>query len=173
MTPNHKFSSHVGRDRSAGIVIREQEILLMHRRRAGVEYWVIPGGGVELNESPKQAVVRELAEETTLVVTPTRLLYHYIYELPGEKSYSQYYFLCGSIGGDTNSEPVLGDSPEKDRMETEDNWYRPEWVPIARLSDLQLYPPELKSKLIEDLRSGWAKDVYQTTLHLDLRQNSV
>lgn len=38
------------------------------------DYWEIPGGSVEANESPYQAAVREVQEELGLSVSPGRLL---------------------------------------------------------------------------------------------------
>src|SRR3954467_5168281 len=38
------------------------------------DYWEIPGGSVEADESPHAAVVRELKEELGLLVQPGRLL---------------------------------------------------------------------------------------------------
>jgi 8-oxo-dGTP pyrophosphatase MutT (NUDIX family) len=35
--------------------------------------WITPGGGIDGDESPIEAAVRELAEETGLAVTPTEL----------------------------------------------------------------------------------------------------
>jgi len=40
----------------------------------GTRWWVTPGGGIDPGESPRQAAVRELAEETGLVVPPDSLL---------------------------------------------------------------------------------------------------
>lgn len=39
----------------------------------GSRWWVTPGGGVDPGESPLEAAVRELAEETGLVVDPDEL----------------------------------------------------------------------------------------------------
>jgi 8-oxo-dGTP pyrophosphatase MutT (NUDIX family) len=38
------------------------------------DYWEIPGGAVEADESPRTAAVRELQEELGLLVSPGRLL---------------------------------------------------------------------------------------------------
>jgi 8-oxo-dGTP pyrophosphatase MutT (NUDIX family) len=45
-------------------------MLLIHERIwDGSTHWVAPGGGVEPGETPQQAAVRELAEETGIVAT--------------------------------------------------------------------------------------------------------
>jgi 8-oxo-dGTP pyrophosphatase MutT (NUDIX family) len=43
-------------------------------RRADVMLWDVPGGSVELNETPATTVVREIANETGLQVAPVRLI---------------------------------------------------------------------------------------------------
>ena len=48
---------------SLGLVIHEDKILLTQRK--GVPHiWELPGGKVEFNEEPSNAVVREVKEET-------------------------------------------------------------------------------------------------------------
>ena len=54
-----------------GLIIQEQKILLCRissqlPRLAG--QWTLPGGGVEFREDPEAAMVREVKEETGLVV---------------------------------------------------------------------------------------------------------
>ena len=53
-------------DRATAVVIRDGKVLLVHGR--GPVY-MMPGGGVEQGESPAEAAVRELFEETGLTAT--------------------------------------------------------------------------------------------------------
>lgn len=53
----------------------QQELLLLKRR--DIPVWVLPGGGIELNETPEEAAVREVKEETGLDVTIKRKVAKY------------------------------------------------------------------------------------------------
>lgn len=59
-----------------GAVVRDGERLLVMRRAGahGAGTWGLPGGHQEYGESPEQTAVREVAEETGLVVTATARL---------------------------------------------------------------------------------------------------
>lgn len=58
-----------------GLLAREGRVLLCRSRFLGREFVNFPGGGVELGESPREALVREFSEETGLAVRPLRALY--------------------------------------------------------------------------------------------------
>jgi 8-oxo-dGTP diphosphatase len=61
----------------AGAIVRDEaERLLLIRRRnePGAGLWSLPGGRIEPGETDQQAVVREMTEETGLVVTCGRLV---------------------------------------------------------------------------------------------------
>ncbi len=60
---------------AAAIVTREGQVLLVRRTiTPGRGKWMIPGGFVEFDEDPRQAVVREVLEETGYKVEIVRLL---------------------------------------------------------------------------------------------------
>ena len=56
-----------------GIVFDDQKRVLLVRQR-DVGMWSTPGGSIEPNETPANAVVREVWEETGLHIRPIRIL---------------------------------------------------------------------------------------------------
>jgi len=76
--------------RAVALLIENDRVALIERHRAGRHYFTFPGGGVGTSETPEQTVVREMQEETGLLVTVTRLIAEVWY-----KGNQQYYFLAG------------------------------------------------------------------------------
>jgi 8-oxo-dGTP pyrophosphatase MutT (NUDIX family) len=61
------------RDRATVVVVRDGLVLLA--RDAGQAHFNMPGGGIEKGESPEEAAVRELREETGMAATRTESLF--------------------------------------------------------------------------------------------------
>jgi ADP-ribose pyrophosphatase YjhB (NUDIX family) len=91
-----------------GVVFRNDQILLVKEREDG--RWTLPGGWADVNESPREAVVREVAEESGYYTRAGKLLaiwdrakhphvppfpYH-IYKI---------FVLCELIGGEPAASP--------------------------------------------------------------------
>lgn len=78
-----------------GIVIKDSLMLISHEVNA--DYYLIPGGGLEDGETPKECCAREIREETGYIVEPVS---HFltINEYYEEYKYISYYFLCEIIG---------------------------------------------------------------------------
>ena len=62
------------RDRSQTMVIRGNRILLVEHQLFGRDFFNLPGGGIEENETPEQAALRELEEECQVKGTLVRPL---------------------------------------------------------------------------------------------------
>jgi len=124
--------------RSAAVVIHNNKVLLIHRRKAGEEYYVFPGGRLEQNESLEQCALRELREETCIEAEVVKLLHK------EETEHSlQYYYLCKFISGEPK---IAKDSVEARRMKNgKDDFYKPVWTDINKLKNLLVYPEELKT----------------------------
>lgn len=56
------------------VVERRGKLLLTHWRRGHLHGWTLPGGGLEAGEDPRDAVVREVLEETGLEARVGKLL---------------------------------------------------------------------------------------------------
>ncbi|MGK0715364.1 NUDIX hydrolase [Leucobacter sp. W1153] len=56
------------------VVERRGKILLTHWRRGHLHGWTLPGGGIDHGEDPRDAVVREVLEETGLEARVGKLL---------------------------------------------------------------------------------------------------
>ena len=136
------------RNRSAGIVIKDGKLLLMHRFNKGREYWVFPGGGVEEGETPAQAAVREIYEETTIDVTINKLLYQIKWDT-GEQNY---FYLCEYVSGEPRLHP---DSVEVEEMKGGEQVYEPMWVEISRLPSLTLYQLEIRDLFLADYQNNF------------------
>jgi ADP-ribose pyrophosphatase YjhB (NUDIX family) len=101
---------------------------LLLARRVGSGTWCLPGGAVEVGESPSASAVREAWEETGLRVRAKRLLAVFDNRTFGEETVARHaYFLifeCVVEGGDL--------TPSIETTE-----FR--WVTVAEAAELELY----------------------------------
>ncbi len=56
-----------------GVLFRDDEILLV-REKIDQEKWTLPGGWADVGYAPSEVIVKEVQEETGLLVKPVRLL---------------------------------------------------------------------------------------------------
>lgn len=137
--------------RSAAIVLEKNCVLLMKRKKYGKLYYTFPGGAFEEGEDLAQTAARETREETSVVVSPVRLLYHQRYPEEHIGTTEQLFWLCNYVSG-VPGLPI--DSIEYKYFDKDTNYYEPQWIPIETLPALLLYPLPIRDWLIEDLRSG-------------------
>ncbi len=139
----------------AGIVlIQENKVALIERHRAGLDYFVFPGGGVDEGESPEQAAIREAMEELGVQVA----IQQKVVEFQLGKKSRQIYFLVEQAGGEfgtgtgeefTNSDP---DHPQQ-------GIYIPIWMAIEELPQhTNIYPAEVAKRVVRSLKEGWIQD---------------
>jgi len=65
-----------------GIIFTDDKKQVLLIKRRDVPLWVFPGGGVENNETPEEATIREIQEETGLNVTIDRKVATYLPSKP-------------------------------------------------------------------------------------------
>lgn len=92
--------------RVQAIVVRDQRVLMVKHRSQGVEWWCLPGGALEVGETPRQGALRELQEECLVIGTIIRQTSSVCYA-PDDQTIS---FLV-EIG---EQKPLLGTDPDVD-----------------------------------------------------------
>lgn len=140
----------------AGIVlIQDSKVALIERHRAGLDYFVFPGGGVDEGESPEQAAVREAMEELGIEVAIKQKVAEIQF---GSKS-RQVYFLVEHVRGEFGT-GAGEEYTDADPEDPEEGVYIPVWMPIQQLPEHPNIHPELvKNLVIKSLTEGWDKNV--------------
>lgn len=87
----------------------ENRMLMVKQHHEDRDIWMVPGGGIEEDESSVEAAVREVAEETGLDVEVKKLLWHV--EEVSQRGQRFVNFFTASIKG---GELHLGEDPEFD-----------------------------------------------------------
>jgi 8-oxo-dGTP diphosphatase len=113
--------------KAGGVITRTNngttEIYVIHRPR--YDDWSIPKGHIDAGESPRDAALREVREETGLVCEVLRPLQPHLYNLPTGEQCETHYFEMRVLeeGAPTDSEADEG-----------------KWIPAGQLHDVLSYP---------------------------------
>ncbi|AIR65228.1 8-oxo-dGTP diphosphatase MutT [Cedecea neteri] len=87
---------------AVGIIRNQQGEIFITQRAADAHMankWEFPGGKIEAGESPEQAVIRELQEETGIVVQSASLFETLEYQFP-DRHISLWFYLIESWAGE-------------------------------------------------------------------------
>lgn len=137
------------------IVIRQDQILLIKRLKMGRVYYTLPGGTVERSETPDQAAIREIKEESTIDIDNPTLVF---IEDAGEPYGKQYVYLCNYVSG----EPELPDDSEEAFWTVPGkNTYEPLWFDIDKLDNIDFVSPLLREAIVMGVKAGWPKEPYE------------
>ncbi|QUI23382.1 NUDIX domain-containing protein [Vallitalea pronyensis] len=103
-----------------GIIVQDNHFLALYKEKDGLWFYDLPGGRLELGESPEETLVREIREELGIGVQPMKLVdtWHIVkhqYQVVG------LLYLCHA-----NSKDIIL-SQEHDRYE---------WIPIEEAAHL-------------------------------------
>ena len=117
-------------------------ILLCRHEKRGKEYWLLPGGGLEPNESLFECGEREVMEETGLTVKVISVAFLREWIVP------KYCVVPHETGVGFGLEVYLYAELVGDRTETRIEPGRievPHWIPLDQVAALPLWPKELKT----------------------------
>ena len=113
-----------------GVVIRDRKVILVRNDR---DEWELPGGKLELSESPEQCLAREIAEELQLTIEPESILDSWVYTIAAGVHVLVLTYGCVESSLD---EPVLSDEHEE-----------MQWFPLAEIDTLNM-PDGYKASII-------------------------
>jgi len=117
------------RIRVAGLVVEENKVLLIAHKKKGEIYWLLPGGGVEYQESLDEALKREFIEELGLNVTVGDIaLIADSIEPNGKRHIVNIVFWCNVIN-------------QSIRLGNEKILYDFSFKHVNELADIVMYPP--------------------------------
>ena len=125
------------RSSAKALIIKEGKMAAIKIRDAGEEWYIMPGGGQDAEETLKEAVCREVSEELGIAVECKDLLF-VVEGVHGEASHRvDLIFSCEYIGnmpdavlhGDTNQVGI-------------------EWLDISTLNLQPLYPSKLRRQIM-------------------------
>lgn len=111
------------RNSARSIIIQNGKVAMIHSRE--YDYYKFPGGGIEEDETPIEALIRETHEEAGLVIVPESIReYGYVHRIQrSDKDETEcfiqdnYYYLCSV---EENAIPQdLDDYEEKERYSLE------------------------------------------------------
>ncbi len=125
------------RNSAKALIIKDGKIAVIKIRDAGEEWYIMPGGGQEAEETLNEAVCREVAEELGITIECKELLF-VVEGVHGETFHRvDLIFSCEYI--DSMPDAVLhGDT----------NQVGIEWLDISTLNLQPLYPSKLRRQIM-------------------------
>lgn len=142
------------RARAAAIILnKDKELLLvLHKHpRTGEQWWTLPGGGLEIEESAENAVMREVREECGIDCTPGRLVYvrEFIDE-DNDRHYIELFFMAevSSYEISTGYDPELTEQYIMEAGFLNRN--------EIHSTSINVFPEVLRDRFWNDLESGFS-----------------
>jgi len=137
---------NTNKDRGSAIIPYENGLILIHRIKGSGEnlkdYYTIPGGGKEDNESIEETTKREILEELGIEIQLSKTFYKI--KAVGRE---QYFFVAKYISGTLGS--GQGDEITKPNYAKYGS-YTIEIVPKEKIQDINLLPIEIKELILRD-----------------------
>lgn len=131
------------------IILDNERILVMHRNKFGREYDILVGGGVEIGETPEQALLREIKEEVGVNIADPRLVF---LERAGAPYGDQLVFLCRYVSGEINMDKTTN---EFIINLLGLNTYKPLWRSFKEFETTTFRSPSLQRAILSGIKHGF------------------
>ncbi len=129
--------------RVAGVVIHNNHILFQKGVRDN--FWFLPGGRAELNETAQETIIREMQEELGVEIRVERLLWvvENLFKFENATTHELGLYFLMSFPEDT---PIYEQGSIFERDHAGDHLVF-EWLPLDQLAESALYPLFLRTVL--------------------------
>lgn len=135
------------RIRAAAIIFINGKLITIYREKLinGIlkKYYVIPGGGVEENETLEEATKREILEELGINIELTEKYFYF-----EKEDAEEYFYIANYIDGTIGT----GTGPEFTNRDIEKyGTYEVKLVSKEEIKDINLLPPEVKNYILKSI----------------------
>lgn len=137
---NNKFNFRV-----AGIAIHNNRVLLHTTLKD--DFWTLPGGRVEFNESTDQTIIREMKEELDVEVQARELLFvnEDFFKYDGKQYHELGFYYWITFPEDHEILKIEGEFIGIE----DDGGLIFKWFPLDQLGDMVVYPEQVKTRVLD------------------------
>ncbi len=135
------------------IIIKGDQILVMHRNKYGNKYFTLVGGRVNDNESTEEGLIREVKEETGLDVTKAQLVFIEEHSAPFNE---QYIYLCEVGPHETIAIQETSEEALMNKLEL--TTHDPLWVETRLFPNLPFRTIQLQEAIAQGLNKGFPSE---------------
>ena len=123
------------------VIIHNDEVILLYRKKKNKIYYALPGGHLENNETKEECVIREVKEELSINIKIISFL-----GIVEKKKHIDYIYNCEYLSGNL----LLGG--EEKEQNNPNNYYEIHKIRLQDIDKIPLYPANLnmiKKALLE------------------------
>jgi len=140
------------RIRAGVVLIEDGQVALIERHRAGLDYFVFPGGGVDEGETVEHAAIRETMEELGVEV----IIKQKVATIHFDQS-TQIYYLVEKVNGEFGT-GTGEEFTNESAYDPHSGIYIPVWMAIRELHQHENVYPVAVAKLVVNAQvDGWLR----------------
>lgn len=146
------------------IIVNDDKIMLNEFNNG--EYYNLPGGGLEIGETLRDCVIREVYEESGYRVKVCEMLYIYEYNSErdkfryGSRGALSHVFKCEiDLECDVDERTVIDSDPKGTSIST-----GCKWIPVTELNNINLVP-QINDTIIKDLNNSDTATKFLEDIH--------